>query len=1018
MVHEAPDSIKELVEDFEENEYQYKNSSVFDEENTKVKFLNPFFEALGWDLRNNNQYAPQFQEVEFEDSIKVGSSVKSPDYSFKIGGQRIFFVEAKKPSVDIEEDKEPALQVRRYGWTVGLPLCILTDFETLAVYDTTIKPNKHQSASIARVKLYHYSQYVEKWDEIYNIFSKEAILKGKFDKFAKGISKIEKSGTSQFDKEFLDEINGWRKLLAKNIASNNKELLISRSENKEQEEKIVNYAVQVIIDRIIFLRMAEGRGIEKNKTLFNTLDKENVYQELCDLFKKADLKYNSGLFHFEDSDGSPEFVDTITPQLNIDNKVFKQIFKYLYYPDSPYEFSVISSEVLGNIYEQFLGSEIKLNKANQAKVETKPEVRKAGGVYYTPQFIVKYIIENTLGRILKNKTPNKVSDLKIIDPACGSGSFLLGAYQYLLNWHLNYYMKMTQRPKNVIYQVKNGSYRLTIQEKKRILTNNIYGVDIDSQAVEVTKLSLLLKVLEDENKDIIEQQQKLFQERALPNLSNNIKCGNSLVNMSMIEDDQLSIDEIIKLNPFNWNEEFEDIFDNGGFDLVVGNPPYVKETTNKNAFEGVKKSPYYQGKMDLWYLFGCKALDIVKPNGVVSFIAINNWVTASGASKFRNKVNEEAKFEKIVDFGNYKVFKGPSIQTMVYIMSKNSTKKTYHFEYSKLLNDKVDENVVINFLETGKDQENFNSFNAAYNREDNKNSYLTFVEDYKAEILNKIQDINGIVFFDKKEISQGIVMPQDFLNKKNAKILKLPVGTGVFRLSNQELKNLNLNENEYELIKPYYTSNELNRYSVNSNNEYWIIYTKSDINKKIKDYPNIKKHLNRFKKIITSENKPYGLSRARKENIFKDEKIIVTRKCLQPTFTYVDFDSYVSQTFNVIKTERFNLKYLTGLLNSKLIAFWLKYKGKIQGNNYQLDKEPLLKIPIINPDKETENRVEEYVDKLINLNSKLLNNVHINNEGKIFEKHIESIEKKLNQEIYKLYGLSDDEIKIIEEDLD
>ena len=202
MVHEAPDSIKELVEDFEENEYQYKNSSVFDEENTKVKFLNPFFEALGWDLRNNNQYAPQFQEVEFEDSIKVGSSVKSPDYSFKIGGQRIFFVEAKKPSVDIEEDKEPALQVRRYGWTVGLPLCILTDFETLAVYDTTIKPNKHQSASIARVKLYHYSQYVEKWDEIYNIFSKEAILKGKFDKFAKGISKIEKSGTSQFDKNF------------------------------------------------------------------------------------------------------------------------------------------------------------------------------------------------------------------------------------------------------------------------------------------------------------------------------------------------------------------------------------------------------------------------------------------------------------------------------------------------------------------------------------------------------------------------------------------------------------------------------------------------------------------------------------------------------------------------------------------------------------------------------------------------------------------------------------------------
>ena len=583
----APQKIIDLVEDFKENKQEYLNPDVFDEENTKIKFLNPFFEELGWNVRNEGLSA-RFREVVFEDSIKVGSKTKAPDYSFRLGGQRIFFVEAKKPSRDIAKDKDHAFQVRRYGWSAGLPLCILTDFEELAVYDTTIKPSKNQSASIGRIKYYKYTEYIDKWDEIYNIFSKEAVLSGKFDNYANNV-KQDKKGTSEVDDEFLKEIENWRLLLARNIALRNTQLNIDE----------LNYAVQLIIDRIIFLRIAEDRKIERYGRLRKLLEKPDIYKNFTKICKEADAKYNSGLFHFDPYDKEDFTTDTYTLNLTIDDKIFKEIFKNLYYPDSPYEFSVISTEILGKVYEQFLGRVIRLTESHQAKVEEKPEVKKAGGVYYTPQYIVDYIVENTVGQKIKGLTPNQISKIKIIDPACGSGSFLIRAYQYLLDYHLDYYTKLEKRPKNVIYTAKDGIERLTINEKKRILKNNIYGVDIDTLAVEVTKLSLLLKVLEDQNKEVVEQQQKLFHERALPNLSSNIKNGNSLIANDILEEQELTEEEISKINPFDWEDEFPEIFpeankkkhsnetsqDNDsdeakgtdGFDVIIGNPPYVRQ---------------------------------------------------------------------------------------------------------------------------------------------------------------------------------------------------------------------------------------------------------------------------------------------------------------------------------------------------------------------------------------------------------------------------------------------------------
>jgi hypothetical protein len=506
---EALKQISDLVERFERNIDSY-HSPAYNETQLRREFIDPFFEALGWDIANKEGHAEQYKDVIHEDAIKVAGATKAPDYCFRIGGARKFFLETKKPSIDIKDQVGPAYQLRRYAWSAKLPLSILTNFEEMAVYDCRLRPKPNDKPSVGRIRFFTYAQYLNSFEEINNIFSKESVLRGSFDRFAE--SEKLKRGTAEVDAEFLKEIESWREVLAKDIAMKNQKLSI----------RDLNYAVQLTIDRIIFLRMCEDRGIEKYGQIQNLLNGTNTYRRLREIFYHADDKYNSGLFDFK--------TDLLTPELKVDDKPLKDIFKNLYYPESPYEFSVLGADILGHVYEQFLGKVIRLTEGHRAKVEEKPEVRKAGGVYYTPTYIVEYIVKNTVGKLCEGKSLRQISSVRILDPACGSGSFLLGAYQYLLDYHRDWYQKDgSQKHTKEIYQGRGGQWYLTIQEKKRILLNNIYGVDIDPQAVEVTKLSLLLRVLEGESQDTLERQMKLFRERALPDLGSNIKCGNSLI---------------------------------------------------------------------------------------------------------------------------------------------------------------------------------------------------------------------------------------------------------------------------------------------------------------------------------------------------------------------------------------------------------------------------------------------------------------------------------------------------------
>ncbi len=584
----VPKEIVELIERFERNIDAYQ-SGQYKESQLRKEFIDPFFKALGWDMDNAQGYAEAYKDVIHEDAIKIGGVTKAPDYCFRIGGVRKFFVEAKKPAVNIKEDTHPAFQLRRYAWSAKLPLSILTDFEEFAVYDCRIRPSKQDSPSKARIFYCKYADYLKRWDEIASIFAREEILKGSFDKFAESTRR--KKGTAEVDAAFLEEISHWREILAKNIALRNPRLT-----NRE-----LNFAIQRTIDRIIFLRICEDRGIEQYGQLMAMLNGGEVYQRLCEIFHRADERYNSGLFHFIREKGRPEPPDELTLNLTIDDKPLKTIIKSLYYPESPYEFSVLPADILGQVYEQFLGKVIRLTKAHQAKVEEKPEVKKAGGIYYTPTYIVEYIVKNTVGKLVENKTPNQVAKIKILDPACGSGSFLLGAYQYLLDWHRDFYSqnepeKWAKGRNPRIYQDATGLWKLTTNERKRILLNNIYGVDIDSQAVEVTKLSLLLKVLEGENKQALEQQLRFFHQRALPDLSNNIKCGNSLIGPDFYQNKQMNFldeEEQYRINAFDWQAEFPEIFSgkNPGFDAVIGNPPYI--FTRSHGIKESQKHYFY-----------------------------------------------------------------------------------------------------------------------------------------------------------------------------------------------------------------------------------------------------------------------------------------------------------------------------------------------------------------------------------------------------------------------------------------
>jgi predicted type IV restriction endonuclease/tRNA1(Val) A37 N6-methylase TrmN6 len=1025
---EAKVEIRKLVQRFKENHAQYKKNS-YNEAQVRKEFIDKFFRALGWDIDNEQGHAEQYKEVINEDSIKISGKTKAPDYGFRIGGNRKFFVEAKKPFVKIKQDKEPAYQLRRYSWNAKLPLSILTDFEEFSVYDCTTKPTEKDKASVARVMYFTFDQYLDVFDQIYDIFSKNAVLKGSFDRFIE--STKGKRGTSEVDHEFLKEIEIWRDKLAKNIALRNKGSITVHE---------LNHIVQITIDRILFLRICEDRSMERYERLKNIATEKEIYFNLLKYFKHADQKYNSGIFNLDKCD--------ITTKITIDDSILKEIIIKLYYPKCPYEFTVIGTEILGNVYEQFLGKVIRLTASNNAKIEEKPEIKKAGGVFYTPQYIVSYIIGNTVGKKIKNKSPKEIEKIRIIDPACGSGTFLLGAYSYLLDYHLQYYLKNNpQKHKKDIFQVRENQWLLTSERKKKILLNNIYGIDIDPQAVEVTKLSLLLKVLEHETKESVNQQTKLIQERVLPNLSENIKCGNSLIGSEFYREVQTTIDNIEKtrrINIFDWNDSvngFGTVMKEGKFDVIIGNPPYIQIQKLKQFYP--EETDFYQRSyetakaknVDIYIPFIEKSLKLLKKDGLLGFICPNRFFNSDYGKNLRDYIKNYNLYH-LVNFRHYFVFKNADTYTcLLFLQNKKQKKSLSYKEIRDLYKNKSEKiSYYLNNCSNSEDNLILDEISPSFLNKD-KWYFMTQSEE---KIFNKItKNKKFSSFYDIN--FQGLITGMDkvFI----LELIKQKEKMSTF-YSKELCKEVEL---ENDLIFNIVGNSDIQDYSIKRSNNYIIFpYKKGKIMEEaeIKKYPLIWKYLNIFKNDLRKREKKIGDKKngkfennhwyrfSRNQAIDKQElsKILIPHVVDKTKCAYDNEGKTFIKNVGVngvrikdsVKEEE---EYFMAILNSPIANFFIsKTSIFLSGGFYATNKQFAGEIPIKNIDfkkkeeKQNYEKIIKFVDGITNIKERM-RHVNVKSQIDIFQRQIISLSDGINESLYQLYGLTKEEIKIIEDSL-
>ena len=638
-VQEIKNTIHALVEKYESNRNFYRTLN-FNETQVRNEFLDPLFEVLGWDIRNMSGKKTNEREVLLEESLKADAAThsKKPDYTFRLFGERKFFLEAKKPCVDISTDDNPAKQVRRYGYTANLKISVLSNFEDLYIYDTSYKVEDGDTLVKARIKAYHYTDYENVAEELLELVGKESVYTGHFDDIELNV--VHQS----VDSLFLEQINQWRLMLGQQILSCDPDLEID----------YLGDIVQSYINKILFLRVCEDRNIETYQRLLTIAD-HNSHKELVAKFKEADNKYNSGLFEELISE------DVIG---NISSS-FWMIIRQLYFPESPYSFTVLSSDILGRIYEIFLAEKLAVVDG-ELKIVKKPENAERD-IVTTPNFVVREILHQTAAEIIQGKTANEINNLKCADIACGSGAFLLELYQLLYDSLVDYYF---ENDRSKLVQTSIDTYKLPYEMKRNLLVNCIYGVDKDFNAVEACKFGLLLKLLEDEDVNSLSSFHPI-----LPDLSNNIFYGNSLLSTA-----DVPADDAFEINPFDFGDRT--------FDLIVGNPPYMK-TEDIKAFTPKEKSLYEKGnrytsaykQYDKYFLFIERALNLLKPDGYLGYVVPNKFMKVGAAKELRNFIANNAYLKTMISFGAHQVFADKSTYTCIIVLEKN---KHENFKYSEV----------------------------------------------------------------------------------------------------------------------------------------------------------------------------------------------------------------------------------------------------------------------------------------------------------------------------------------------
>ncbi|MCX6150804.1 MAG: N-6 DNA methylase [Ignavibacteriales bacterium] len=999
-------TVSNLVNDFKENKKVYLSTS-YSEADVRNDFINKFFIALGWDVRHDEQKNPYEQEVRVEKPVQVAKAQKRADYTFYLSPNYRdvkFFVEAKKPYHDLE-NKDYFFQTVRYGWNANTPVALLTDFEEFIILDCRFRPDINEILNY-KIKSFTFDDYAneEKFKEIYFLFSREAVADNSIEKFTEALPKpkgkkkaLVKESYQKIDEAFLTELDAIRTTLAKSFKKNNAHLT-----SEELTE-----ATQRTIDRLVFIKFLEDKMIEPHhyvsefvkphpvslslqrrgtKGEVGLVDKvESNKQELSawEKFLRAsrtlDAKYNGVVFKKSLIDSR----NIVEPE----DKTFSSICEGLSYDNTPYNFDAIPIHILGSIYERFLGKVVNATD-KRVTIDEKPEVRKAGGVYYTPQYIVNYIVDNTIVKLIagdrpfgKGKTPKEIAKMRFADIACGSGSFLITVYERILDYHKRWYLENPEQAKKDGCILFEGAYRLSLQQKQKILTNNIYGVDLDQQAVEVTQLSLYLKLLEDETTATANDTWVMFKEQILPDLNKNIICGNSLIGTDILNPTLIlpfskgeetggpacpvgRVNEL-KLKPMDFENVFPHIFKSsplggvegaGGFDAVVGNPPYLYSAGKRFSEYFKTHFKFNQYQTDYYVYFIERALSLIKNKGKFSYIISDSWLNSDYFKKMRDELLLKHKIEKLIVF-DYPVFQNVTLENSIIIISVNE--KPSSFDIIRF--NSPQKYIIANNLAP----------NDAYAEGIIKPNKST-ITDY---LINKIEN-------DSKPLSHFCKINRGIHAYRTDGYGKSKFGGGHQTKKDKELQSYHSDKPIDKTYLPEIKGKDVFKYSFNYSGKYLS----------------------------------YGdwLAEPRTPEYFMNPKVVL-RKILGDKIigTFISEPLAIDQSLYILiveKNEEAVLKTFLGLLSSRLAAWYLKNKYSIFDTLY-----PWFTIKQLStfPTKIIDNKLHSLADQMLTT-KKQLQQAKTESDINYLQRKCETIDRQIDQLVYGLYGLTEEEIKIVE----
>ena len=943
----------------------------YNEESTKKDFILPLFEALGWNVYNR---AKRNDSVSAEENI----SKKRVDYGFRINGIPKFFLEAKSiKEENIQTNPKYVTQAIDYAWMKSCSWAILCNFETIAVFNADWK-----GSNIGTNLLFvlHPSDFLS--DSRFKLLSKNSFENNELDKVASRYGK--KQTKNPINKQLLQDMIHFREILSKDIIKNNQDKHLSQDD--------VDESVQRILDRLIFIRNAEDRELEENRLQSDVRQwasrgRGQLVKEISKVYSYFNEQYNSKLF-------SRHLCD----ELYLDNKVLIEVIEGLNHSKDNsyrYDFSIIESDVLGNIYEQYLGNILKATP-KRAKLSESKTHRKEQGIYYTPSYIVDYIVKNTVGEFIKTHTPEEIKNVKILDPACGSGSFLIRAYKELERYWEKKYRTEHGLQETLKFDDAEDFYSMKVE----ILKNNIFGVDLDPKAVEIAQLNLLLQISEKGEK--------------LPLLQNKIKVGNSLIDDPNVSD-----------KAFKWEEEFPEIMKNGGFDIIIGNPPYVRiqnlEKKEVDYFGSNFKSAFKN--YDIYLLFVEKSLKLLRRNGDIGFIIPSKFVNADYGRGLRNVISRTKTLRRFVDFKDLQIF-GDATNYTCLLFLKNTENEDFEYMSPKSKNEFS--------LAEISNPDIFQKYRLPI---PNEGESWILSNNKVNSLMKKLKDKGESLGVISKNIFQGLVTGSDSTyfvrviseTKETAKIINIKdsiefvVEKAILKklLKGKDIRKWNVDWNGLYVIYPYFVENGKAS-----------LISLSEIKEK---FPLAYEYFKHYGSQLKSrENHRFQYDEnwhqfGRLQNIekFEQPKIITQVLASNNTFA-IDLkgEYYFVGGGNaggygiVLNDNNQDLYYFVlALLNSKVLEFYLKnISTPFRGGYFSYGRRFIEQLPLLRPKDSKFDLISSLSEELVKI-SKKIQNLPNTDERDFLEREFKMKDQELNQLIYRLYRLSKSEITLIEDQL-